>query len=156
MSETALTKEDVFKKIAQAVQMDTLGLFIGSGFTKALLENNRGAHSYDWRELLNAACYKLHVSSDILSQGLTYPQVASEICRLYANANNISSEKALSKLKRTVAELVDVRLEEGVLTEYKNIFKTIEANWIVTTNYDTLIEQMLCEKALSINPNDGY
>lgn len=156
MSETALTKEDVFKKIAQAVQMDTLGLFIGSGFTKALLENNRGAHSYDWRELLNEACYKLHVSSDILSQGLTYPQVASEICRLYANANNISSEKALSKLKRTVAELVDVRPEAGVLTEYKNIFKTIEANWIVTTNYDTLIEQILCEKALSINPNDGY
>lgn len=156
MSESALTKENVYKKIAQAVQMDTLGLFIGSGFTKALLENNRGAHSYDWRELLNEACYKLNVSSDILSKGLTYPQVASEICRLYANANNISPEKALSKLKRTVAELVDVRPEEGVLTEYKNIFKTIEANWIVTTNYDTLIEQILCEKALSINPNDGY
>lgn len=156
MSETALTKEDVFKKIAQAVQMDTLGLFIGSGFTKALLENNRRAHSYDWRELLNEACYKLNVSSDILSKGLTYPQVASEICQAYAIANNKSSEKAISKLKRTVAELVDVRPEEDVLIEYKNIFKTIEANWIVTTNYDTLIEQILCEKALSINPNDGY
>lgn len=156
MSETALTKEDVFKKIAQAVQMDTLGLFIGSGFIKALLENNRRAHSYDWRELLNEACYKLNVSSDILSKGLTYPQVASEICQAYAIANNKSSEKAISKLKRTVAELVDVRPEEDVLIEYKNIFKTIEANWIVTTNYDTLIEQILCEKALSINPNDGY
>lgn len=156
MSETALTKEDVFKKIAQAVQMDTLGLFIGSGFTKALLENNRRAHSYDWRELLNEACDKLNVSSDILSKGLTYPQVASEICQAYAIANNKSSEKAISKLKRTVAELVDVRPAEDVLIEYKNIFKTIEANWIVTTNYDTLIEQILCEKALSINPNDGY
>lgn len=156
MSETALTKEDVFKKIAQAVQMDTLGFFIGSGFTKALLEYNGREQSYDWKELLVKACTKLNVPTTIFSKGLTYPQVASEICSIYANDNNKSSEKAISKLKRTIAELVDVRPEENILDEYKSIFKTIEANWIVTTNYDTLIEQILCEKALSINPNDGY
>lgn len=156
MSETALTKEDVFKKIAQAVQMDTLGLFIGSGFTKALLEYNGREQSYDWKELLVKACTKLNVPTTILSKGLTYPQVASEICSIYANDNNKNSEKSISKLKRTIAELVDVRPEENILDEYKSIFKTIEANWIVTTNYDTLIEQILCEKALSINPNDGY
>lgn len=156
MSEVALTKEDVFKKIAQAVQMDTLGLFIGSGFPKALLENSIRYRSYDWKELLLEVCYKLNVSPDILSRGLTYPQVASEICRKYATTNGKSPEYATTKLKKTIAELVDVRPSIDCIEEYKMIFKEIEANWIVTTNYDTLIEQVLCEKALSINPMDGY
>lgn len=34
------TKEDVFKAICNASRLGNLGFFVGSGFTKAILENN--------------------------------------------------------------------------------------------------------------------
>ncbi len=38
----------------------------------------------------------------------------------------------------------------------KNIFKELIPNWIVTTNYDTVIERILHEKAFLINPKDSF
>ena len=48
----SLSREDVFETICKAARSNTLGLFIGSGFTKAALNNNRFHKAYDWKELL--------------------------------------------------------------------------------------------------------
>ena len=46
------TKEDVFKAICNASRLGNLGFFVGSGFTKAILENNTYYEAYTWAELL--------------------------------------------------------------------------------------------------------
>ena len=50
-----LTKEKVFEMICKATRINTLGLFIGSGFTKAVLENSTECHAYTWKK------YSTHV-----------------------------------------------------------------------------------------------
>lgn len=39
-SEVKLTREKVYEMICKATRINTLGLFIGSGFAKAVLENS--------------------------------------------------------------------------------------------------------------------
>lgn len=151
-----LTKEKVFEMLCKATRINTLGLFIGSGFTKAILENSAEYQAYTWKELLGRGCARLGLKKDILEQGMPYPQVASEICQEYSISRSVKIEDAIRKLKLQIADLVDVHLDRYTLEDYKQFFKTLDPNWIVTTNYDTIIEQILCEKAYSINPKDGY
>ena len=48
----SISREDVFETICKAARSNTLGLFVGSGFTKAVLNNNKFHKAYDWKELL--------------------------------------------------------------------------------------------------------
>lgn len=48
--------EEIFEQICSASLQETLGLFAGSGLTKALLEDSDEYSSYNWSELLEECC----------------------------------------------------------------------------------------------------
>ena len=60
------TKEDVFKAICNASRLGNLGFFVGSGFTKAILENNTYYEAYTWAELLKVCCEEMKINENIL------------------------------------------------------------------------------------------
>jgi len=151
-----LSREDVFETICKAARSNTLGLFIGSGFTKAVLNNNRFHKAYDWKELLKKSCERMGVLRDVFNEGMPYPQIASTICHEYVRVQNVSLKDAERKLKMTIANLVNASPAKNVLSEYEEYFKELIPNWIVTTNYDSIIEQILHEKAFLINPKDSF
>lgn len=151
-----LSKEDVFETICKAARSNTLGLFVGSGFTKAVLSGNIYHKAYDWKDLLKAACQRMGVVRDVFNEGMPYPQIASTICREYAQTQQVALKDAERKLKITIADLVNVSPSESTLFEYREYFKELLPNWIVTTNYDSIIEQILHEKAFLINPKDSF
>lgn len=153
---SGMKREKVFESICKATRANTLGLFIGSGFTKALFQDNPLQTAYTWSELLAFSCKELDVDSALLSQGKPYPEVATNICRNYAKKNSVSIAEAERELKFSIAKLVDISPSEEKITEYGVYFKRMSPNWIVTTNYDSMIEKILKEKAFSINPNDSY
>lgn len=136
--------------------MDTLGLFIGSGFSKALLFNHPHSKTYSWAELLQKAADDMGITRKVLEEGRPYPEVASVLCQEYVKIKSVSYQEAERTLKFKIAELVNVAPTKVVVDEYEEIFKRLNPNWIVTTNYDFIIEQILHEKAFPINPRDSY
>lgn len=62
------TKEDVFKAICNASRLGNLGFFVGSGFTKAILENNTYYEAYTWAELLKVCCEEMKINENILKK----------------------------------------------------------------------------------------
>ena len=57
----SISQEDVFETICKAARSNTLGLFVGSGFTKAVLNNNNEHKAYDWKELLKESCDRMGI-----------------------------------------------------------------------------------------------
>ena len=151
-----ISREKVFESICKATRMDTLGLFVGSGFSKALMMSHPHSKTYSWAELLQKAADDMEITRKILEEGKPYPEVASVLCQEYVKLKNVSYQEAERTLKFKIAELVNVVPTKVVVDEYEEIFKRLNPNWIVTTNYDFIIEQILHEKAFPINPRDSY
>lgn len=152
----AISKETVFETICKAARSNTLGLFVGSGFTKAVLSTESSHKTYDWKELLKESCNRMGIVRDVFNEGMPYPQIASTICHEYVQSQNVSLKNAERKLKMTIADLVNASPSKNTMSKYEEYFKELIPNWIVTTNYDTIIEQILHEKAFLINPKDSF
>ncbi len=151
-----ISREDVFETICKAARSNTLGLFVGSGFTKAIFSNDTSHQAYDWKELLKESCARMGIVRDVFNEGMPYPQIASTICHEYVRSQSVGLKDAERKLKMTIADLVNASPSKSTLTEYEEYFKELIPNWVVTTNYDTIIEQILHEKAFLINPKDSF
>lgn len=149
------TKKELFQTICNAARLGTLGFFVGAGFSKALLLNNSKFIAYRWGELLEHCCEKLDVNKSIMEDYCSYPDLASKICKAYAENSDITYGEAVKKFKHIVCELTNTYPELTQRENYEKWFKTISPAWIATTNYDTLIESVLGGTALSIAPN-GY
>ena len=150
------TKEDVFRTICNASLLGTLGLFVGSGFTKSILEDNDRYEAYTWSELLAKCCKKMEIDEDILKNQNSYPEIATKICKQYGEKKGIKYTEAVLELKTIICELTNVYPEKKMRENYNNYFDQIPFSWITTTNYDTVLENILGGAALTIGPDNCY
>nr|WP_236037009.1 MULTISPECIES: SIR2 family protein [Bifidobacterium] len=92
-------------------------------------------------------------------QHLDYPGIATELCHLYAKSHNdISETQSIQVLKQVVAEQIagypDPSKEKG--GRYEEYFEKLNFDWIVTTNYDSVVETLLQGKALPLLTHDAF
>ncbi|WMJ23443.1 SIR2 family protein [Paludicola sp. MB14-C6] len=151
-----IQKEEVFKLLCSASMQGTLGLFAGSGLTKALLQNTQVYKAYSWQELLEKCCEEMDIETDILKDKGSYPEIASKICKRYSVNNKKDFKVSVSVLKRTIAKLVTAYPSAETKEQYSKYFEKLNFNWVVTTNYDTMIESLIPESALSLCPEDSF
>ena len=150
------TKDDLFRTICNASRLGNLGFFIGSGFSKAVLEGNTRYQAYSWGELLKRCCEKLNVDESIMKSYCSYPELATNICKEYANLKGISFEDSVKEFKTKVSELTNSYPEQSQRENYGKWFEAIKPSWVTTTNYDTIIESILGGLALPISPNGCF
>lgn len=150
------TRDDVLEMICKASLRENLGLFIGSGFSKAMLEGNLHHKAYDWKELLLEVCDALHIEKGLLEKGLPYPQVATLMCDAYAKWKQISYDDAENELKYTIAKKVDIPPESDKKEKFQKYFKAFSPYWIVTTNYDSIIEELVSNKHFTLTHNNPF
>lgn len=149
-------KESVLKKLSEASLYGNLGLFIGAGFTKAICEEelfqtHKGVLS--WRELLEKVCYHYELDfDDLFNRNYSYPQLASQIAEKLSKKNSSSIETAITDIKNYIAELVNWYPPTDRVEVYREFFHKINPAWIITTNYDLVLEIILAEKGRTINP----
>lgn len=151
-----LTKDDIYRIICNASRLETLGMFVGSGFTKAILENNNEYDAYNWAELLERCCDEMNIDKEIMKSNDSYPRIASKICKQYAVNEGKENSEAVETLKNKICTLTNVFPDPETQEKYSAYFDTIKFNWIVTTNYDTILESILCGKSLSISPEGCF
>src|SRR5689334_7842641 len=57
-------------------------------------------------------------------------------------------------LKQTIADLTSLYPASQARTEFKVYFNALNPKWIITTNYDTIIENILTGTGHSLEPKD--
>lgn len=154
-----MTRNEILRKICDASYGDYLGLFVGAGFTKSLLEGSFEYEAYSWDDLLRECCKELKVDESILEKKISNPELASEICKSYCEndkSGKTTYEKAIDDLKKTIAKKVTIFPEKDLESKFSDYFNKIKVSWFVTTNYDTVIETLLKDKALPLGPEDFF
>ena len=99
------TRGEVFQFISHAASYGNLGLFVGAGLSKAVL-NEHSEIALSWGRLLEGASEKLGIPySSVVNEGFSYPQIATSICHAYSTAKHNSFSSAVKALKSAIADL---------------------------------------------------
>ena len=149
-------RQDVLEFLAHAVGYGNLGLFIGAGFSKAVLSDGEEEEAaLSWAQLLEKAAKRLQVKyADIPTAGLSYPAVASAICAMRSAQTGDNFAKSLRELKNEVARLTGWYPSSEQRNKYSKHLEVFNPAWIITTNYDLVIEALLTGKSVPLGPND--
>ena len=150
------SRDEVLKFIFKSSTYGNLGLFIGAGFSKAIL-NNEEDIALSWGDLLKNAASEMRTDyAELQRQGASYPEMASTLCRNYAEANGKSFDESVRTLKRVICAATAWYPGEPERSEFANYLKLLAPSWIVTTNYDQVLECLLSGKSLSLGPGDAF
>lgn len=151
-----LTRQDALKLISEASIYGNLGLFIGAGMSMAILNDDWNEVALSWKQLIYKCAeeFDINLKEDIKTEGLSYPEIASEIAKLISTKESIDYKIAVKKLKEKIASLTSWYPERKQREIYGKILQNIDPDWIITTNYDLIIECLLTGKCLSLGPND--
>ena len=134
-----------------------LGLFIGAGFSMAVLTDDEGSLALSWGALLEAAAKKMKVELTPLKKtGASYPEIASALCNKYSEANETSFQESATVLKRALSAATAWYPAEPERSEFAGYLEALGPSWIVTTNYDQVLECLLSGKSVSLGPNDAF
>lgn len=150
------TRKEVLKFISDSVSYGNLGAFIGAGFSKAVLNNKSDEIALSWGELLEKAAEKLGVDYETIGKmGIGYPEIASSICKLHAEQAKCEYEQSLSQLKREIAALTSWYPDKEKREKFSKYLECLSPSWVITTNYDMVIESLLTGRSIPLGPNDS-
>ena len=144
-----------FDKIAESVTYGNLGLFIGAGMPMAIMNSEDELIALSWPQLLHKCANEFGVDfKKINLPGNSYPDIASKLSNLIAKKKKISKTDAIKQLKQVIANLTSLYPDSKLRIQYREYFDVLNPHWIITTNYDTVIESILTGRGHSLAPED--
>lgn len=151
-----MKRKDVIEKISDSTNYGNLGLFIGAGMSMAILNDSWDKIALSWQELIYkcAESFDIKLNKDFKTEGLSYPEIASEIAKIISEKKEIKYSFAMKELKEKISELTCWYPESEQRKKYNEILLKLDPSWIITTNYDLIIECLLTGKSLSLSPTD--
>lgn len=150
------SREDAIKFLSMSSMFGNLGLFIGAGFSKAVMNHGLDQIALSWDQLLEQASEKLEVDySDIWKEGVGYPDVASSVCAQHSKEKGGSYKDALSKLKREIATLTSWYPDKENREKFSHYLENLSPSWVITTNYDLIIESLMTGQCVPLGPDES-
>jgi len=148
-----LSKEIVFEKLFNSYNYGNLGLFVGAGFSKAAMEGG-DKPALNWLELIKATSERFEMDFPDSEKlvGVSLPELATNLCKDLALRKNINYEEAKCLFKNEICKLSNWLPCEDRIEMLRVIFDTISPAWIITTNYDLVLESVLTGKSKSLGP----
>lgn len=151
------TREQVFRFLFRSSDFGNLGLFVGAGFPKAVFSSDEENVALSWGDLLEECAKTMKVDLESCTgPGVSYPDVASRLCTKYAEASSTSFADALNLLKTTISSLTAWFPSAEQRQEYSGYLNSLAPAWIVTTNYDQVLECLLPGRSVSLGPQDAF
>lgn len=99
---------------------------------------------------------KIGINYDAISKtGVGYPEIASSICNLHSEQSKCDYGQSLSKLKRETAALTSWYPDKEKREKFSTYLECLSPSWIITTNYDMVIESLLTGRSIPLGPNDA-
>jgi hypothetical protein len=146
------SRNDVLTFLSGSSRYGNLGLFIGAGFSKAVLGPEV---ALSWGELLRKVAEQMGVDyASLPKEGTDYPAITSRICKAYSDRSDKDYAAALKRLKREIARLTAWYPKPEARVQFGTYLSQTSPSWIITTNYDLVIENLLTGLAESLGPND--
>lgn len=150
------TRQEILTFISDSASYGNLGAFIGAGFSKAVLNDEGNEIALSWGNLLKKASGKLCVDYEtIWKTGVGYPEIASAVCKLNAELAECDYAQSLSQLKREIAALTSWYPDKEKREKFSKYLECLSPSWIITTNYDMVIESLLTGRSIPLGPNDS-
>jgi hypothetical protein len=149
-----IKREDVLKKIASSSILGDLGLFVGGGFSKSVINQNETL-ALSWGDLIHKSLVDLKLdSNEFQKEGLSYPELASQIGHILSAKENIGFDDAVERLKIKMAEITNWYPKRKARLEYGRYLRAIMPQWIITTNYDLILECLLPGICITFGPEE--
>nr|WP_302475537.1 SIR2 family protein [Shouchella rhizosphaerae] len=128
-------------------------MFIGAGFSKAVIGNDFQP-ALGWFELIKETSekFEIEVPNDDELVGVSLPELATSICKRLAIKRSIDYFEAKRLFKKEICNLSNWLPSEKRTIEFREIFNIFNPSWIVTTNYDLVLETILTGKSKSLSP----
>lgn len=150
------SRKDVIEFLSGSSIFGNLGVFIGAGFSKAVMNNGGSEIALSWGQLLEKVSETIGVDySSIEKKGIGYPEMATSVCAEHSDNASISYDEALSRLKREISIITNWYPSKESREEYSKYMLSLDPSWIITTNYDLIIESLLTGKGLPLGPNES-
>jgi hypothetical protein len=152
------SRTEVLKFLFESSTYGNLGLFIGAGFSKAVFASEEEEVALSWGDLLVAASKMMGVELEKKSKrdGKSYPELASLLCIAHSEKNGCSVTHSRLVLKHALSATIAWYPSEPERSEYSGYLEELAPSWIVTTNYDQVIECLLPGKSMSLGPKDSF
>lgn len=150
------SRDQVLTFVSDSASYGNLGAFIGAGFSKAVLNQEGKEIALSWGSLLEKTSEKLKVDySKIVTTGVGYPEVASSICKKHSESSGCDYAESVAALKREVAALTSWYPDQERREIFSKYLECLSPAWVITTNYDMVIESLLTGKSFPLGPNDS-
>jgi hypothetical protein len=151
-----MTRDKILNNLAESSLYGNLGIFAGAGVSMAIMNDGCSNIALDWGKLLEQISLKFGIDyvKDICSIGLSYPEIATKLCKRIAIKEKIGYNNAVDKLKEKISELTSWYPDKSKRDEFYNLFNDLNLSWIITTNYDSILESILTGRAISLGPDD--
>ncbi|HIE8962202.1 TPA: SIR2 family protein [Klebsiella pneumoniae] len=151
-----LTRKVVLNFISKSASYGNLGAFIGAGFSKAVLNDSDGGIALSWGDLLERVSLTLEIDYDsIEKEGYGYPEIATKICHLHSAAQGIDFAESLKILKFEIAKLTSWYPDKEQRARYSTHMDNLSLSWVITTNYDLVIESLMTGTSVTLGPDDS-
>lgn len=148
-------REDLLKDITRSSVYRNLGLLVGMGMSKAVLTGEFKDVALSWCELLEKCISELKIDINCVDfDGMSYPDRASLIVDLFRVQSGKTYEDALQEVKGKISELTSWNPSKSQRELYFPILEKIDPKWIITTNYDLVLESLLTGKSITLGPED--
>ncbi|MGG4018883.1 SIR2 family protein [Priestia megaterium] len=164
MNEVKISKKDeivsiprkvVFERIFNSFNYGNLGMFVGAGFSRAVIGDE--FHSaLSWFELIKTTSQSLDIEfpSDDKLVGVSLPELATSLCKSLAVNKSIDYNEAKSLFKNEICKLTNWLPTQEQTNKFREIMDILNPSWIITTNYDLVLETLLTGKCKSLGPNN--
>lgn len=154
-----LDRNDVLQNLANVSHFGYLGLFVGTGFSRALTKNKAPTFEQLIRDISSNLGLVYDLDDPEQIRGRSYPQVASKLCVLNATKMrqsdpDASDSEALQVLKQEVANRCDISPDELLRSQYRKTLARLRLSWVITTNYDFMLETLI-DNAISLLPTQA-
>jgi hypothetical protein len=146
------SREDALTWMAASSVTGYLGLFVGTGFSKAAT----AGRAPGFEELLMQVAERLKLTSDfdgtLRFRRKSLPQIASLLLDEYAAVSS-SAGRASDDFRQEISHTCNLAPDAAIAARLRAAFGLILPAWFITTNYDLILES-LAEDAVSVLPTE--
>lgn len=145
------SRADLINDLAAASLAGTLGLFVGAGYSKALTLGR----SPSWGQLLQSVALDLGLSDPLRDPasvlGSSFPKIATQMVTeieptlpaFFRGDSVLRRNEAIRRLKLEVSRKTALVADPAALAMAQTLLRALQPAWVVTTNYDFLVENSL-------------
>lgn len=137
-----MQRRDVIDLLAQASLSGYLGLFVGSGFSRAAT----GGRALDFaglvQEIIDHLGLDIDIEHDPAFRHRSYPQICSHLVQKYGE---IDPSNTALKFREAIAHVCNFQPSPLLRQPLSTALQGVHPSWILTTNYDLLLETLFDE-----------